>query len=194
MLFVSCSSVPKHFEKEKRGIRHISSRVLYPRIVGNYSFFNHDASQALSARDKEGRKSAAVYMDYKSGGPMTSILYRPFAKVETFIRPKNVKFDVFVSKEVAKLTKGKKILVDTWSKNKKGDRYRLIKLSADQGFLTEGFGGTGHNEKIPAVTRIVFLDKGEHVLFMTTSYPANDEETHAKPNRDFVAKFIEAQK
>lgn len=194
MLLSACSQLPKQFESERRGIRHTTSHALYPHSVGNYSFLNHDEHQALSSFDEDGGKSTAIYLDYKSGGPMTSLLYRPFAKIETYPRPKKMKFDVYVAIEVRKLTENKEVIQDVSGKNKAGTRYRQVKFQADQPFLTEGFSGVGFHERLPAITKIVFMDKGEHILFMTTSYPANDVETHAKPNSEFVAKFVEAQK
>jgi hypothetical protein len=194
LLLTSCSQLPKQFESERRGIRHTASHALYPHAVGNYSFLNHDDHQALAAFDQDGGRSTAIYLDYKSGGPMTSLLYRPYAKIETFQRPKNTSFESFVAVEVKKLTRDKNILGDLSGKNKAGAKFRQVKFKADQPFLSEGFSGVGFHEKLPAFTKIVYVDKGEHVLFMTTSYPANDAETHARPNSEFVARFVEAQK
>ena len=191
LLLTGCASTPKQFEKERRGYRHLASRALYPRNVGNYSFLNHDETQALASPTKF--QSTALYLDYKSGGPMTSILYRPFAKIETYRLPKKTTFEGFVAKELQRLSEGSKILQDVSGKNKSGARFHQIKIRSDQAFLSEGFSGVGFHEKLPAITKLIYLDRGEFVLFMTTSYPQNEEETLSKPNGEFVAKFIEAQ-
>jgi hypothetical protein len=188
-LLAGCSQAPVGFEEVPGGIRHTTSEAFYPKSVGNYSYLNHDGRTALSWDPQRPLRSSAVYMDYKSGGPMSSLLYRPFARVETY--PNKSSFEDFVKKSLKSQTRSARVLEDH-TRMDHGHRIRELRLAAEEPFLSY-IDGSGIRDKFPSVTKLVYMDKGDYVIFVRTAYPTSDGEFLAKANREFVSSFIKAQ-
>ncbi len=192
-LAVGCSHAPEILEPEKSGFRHTPSQVYYPKDLGQYSFYQNDVRQALKVDPKSKRKSAALYVDYKSGGMMTSILYRPFAKVETFPRPRKIKFDTWIKNELKNLSARGRVLSTNSARAKDGGQIWQVRMETSEAFMSYSFLGEGLNEKIPAITKYVYIEKGAYVVAIQTAYPLSESAEVAKANALFVDAFIQSQ-
>jgi len=193
LIFLGCASAPPTINKETRGYRHTPSQTIYPKAIGNYTFLENDVKQAITLDKKSPRRLKAVYLDYKSGGVMSSILYRPFAQVMTFPKPKKIKFEDFVDQKIKGLTANRQIIDDHNSRIEDGSLIREIKISSSEAFMSYNSADVSLNDKLPSVTKLIFIEKGQYVIFMKTAYPSSESALLAKPNSEFVDKFIKTQ-